>query len=96
MASKTPGTPRKSTSKKSSANQSRTVTPINQATNLASLNGPAEPSTIAQLEPGLQEEIRRRAYQLYEERGRQDGFHQEDWKRAEEEVLSRSQREKSA
>lgn len=97
MASKTPGTPRKSSSaRKSSAKQSKTVTPIDQAQNPVSVNGVAEPSTIAQLEPELQEEIRRRAYELYEERGRQDGFHQDDWKRAETEVLSRYQREKSA
>src|SRR5258706_14041088 len=33
------------------------------------------------------DEIRRRAYQLYEERGRQDGSHEEDWHRAETELL---------
>jgi hypothetical protein len=44
----------------------------------------------------LEEEIRRRAYELYEERGRQDGLHHEDWERAQTEVLSRYQKEKSA
>jgi Protein of unknown function (DUF2934) len=31
--------------------------------------------------------IRRRAYELYEKRGRQDGHAEEDWLRAEAEVL---------
>jgi Protein of unknown function (DUF2934) len=31
--------------------------------------------------------IRRRAYELYEERGRQDGHAEEDWLRAEAEIL---------
>ncbi|HMF92127.1 MAG TPA: DUF2934 domain-containing protein [Candidatus Angelobacter sp.] len=38
---------------------------------------------------GLEEEIRRRAYELYEARGRAEGFDQEDWDRAKAEVLSR-------
>jgi hypothetical protein len=37
----------------------------------------------------LEEQIRRRAYELYEARGRADGFDQEDWSRARAEVLSR-------
>lgn len=39
--------------------------------------------------PDLEEEIRRRAYELYEERGREHGFDQDDWLRAEAEVRSR-------
>lgn len=31
--------------------------------------------------------VRRRAYELYEERGREDGHAEEDWMRAEAEVL---------
>ena len=38
----------------------------------------------------MEEEIRRRAYQLYEERGGQHGSDQEDWLRAEAEVRARS------
>jgi len=34
----------------------------------------------------LQEEIRRRAYELYEQRGKDDGHDLEDWLRAESEV----------
>ena len=35
----------------------------------------------------LEEQIRARAYELYEERGREDGHHEEDWIAAEREVL---------
>jgi hypothetical protein len=41
------------------------------------------------LDAVLEEEIRRRAYELYEARGRAEGFDQEDWNRAKAEVLSR-------
>lgn len=37
----------------------------------------------------LEEEIRARAYQLYEEAGRQQGRDQEYWLRAESEILQR-------
>ena len=43
--------------------------------------------------PGIDEEIRRRAYELYEERGRQDGFDEQDWARAESEILIKYKRE---
>lgn len=35
------------------------------------------------------DEVRRRAYELYEARGRQDGFHEQDWFTAEQEVRGR-------
>ncbi|HXE89838.1 MAG TPA: DUF2934 domain-containing protein [Terriglobales bacterium] len=57
----------------------------------------AKPPKSAQSEPGhatsvlngLEEEIRQRAYELYVERGYEDGHDTEDWLRAESEVLSR-------
>lgn len=42
--------------------------------------------------PSLADQIRRRAYELYEERGRQEGRELEDWLRAEEEVTGRKAR----
>ncbi len=36
--------------------------------------------------PNVEEEIRRRAHELYEERGREDGHDMEDWLRAEAEI----------
>jgi hypothetical protein len=38
------------------------------------------------------EQIRCRAYELYEERGREDGHEVEDWLRAEAEVTGRAER----
>jgi len=37
--------------------------------------------------PSLQEKIRRRAYELYVQRGNQPGSEVDDWLRAEEEIL---------
>jgi Protein of unknown function (DUF2934) len=37
--------------------------------------------------PNVEDEIRRRAYELYEQRGREDGHDVDDWLRAEEEVM---------
>jgi hypothetical protein len=121
MAGKTPGAPRKNTSKKTATKQTKAVTPISQGDsseqavttftevainsaertvtpisqrNVKSAEGRKNDS--AHVPPGVHEEIRRRAYQLYEERGRLHGFHHDDWARAEREILSRFEREKSA
>ena len=40
----------------------------------------------------LEQDIRRRAYALYEERGREDGHALEDWLRAEEEITRQKAR----
>jgi hypothetical protein len=40
----------------------------------------------------LEYQIRRRAYELYEERGREDGHELEDWLRAEEEITGKKTR----
>ena len=37
---------------------------------------------------GLEDEIRRRAYEIWEDRGRREGKELEDWCRAEAEILS--------
>jgi hypothetical protein len=36
----------------------------------------------------IQEEIRVRAFELYEERGRADGYQEKDWYQAEKEILN--------
>ncbi|HYL15132.1 MAG TPA: DUF2934 domain-containing protein [Terriglobales bacterium] len=36
--------------------------------------------------PNIEEEVRHRAYELYEERGRENGHDLDDWLRAEAEV----------
>jgi hypothetical protein len=40
--------------------------------------------------PNLEEEIRRHAYELYEERGREDGHDLDDWFRAEAEISAKN------
>ena len=40
----------------------------------------------AEAHPNLEEEVRHRAYELYEQRGRQDGRDLDDWLQAEAEV----------
>lgn len=96
MAEKTPGKTRNSTSsKKAPAQKASTVTPISQG-GLSHEGSSTKPIQARATEPTIVEQIRRRAYELFEQRGRQEGFHDEDWAQAEAEVLSKYQRDKSA
>jgi Protein of unknown function (DUF2934) len=53
-------------------------------------NPPKKPSATAISEPKeLEHQIRMRAHELYEERGREDGHEMEDWVRAEEEITQK-------
>lgn len=47
-------------------------------------------SVAAATGENVTEQIRRRAYQLYEERGREDGHAEQDWLQAEAEILARN------
>lgn len=98
MAEKTSGRTRKSTSsKKTASSNPANVTPINQGNSPPSATNPETNETKTRLtEFVLVEQIRYRAYELFIERGRIDGFDQEDWARAEAEILAKFQREKSA
>ncbi len=50
----------------------------------------AAPSNLAVMPPvNLDEEIRKRAYEIYQERGGNHGLDQDDWYRAEQEVRAR-------
>jgi hypothetical protein len=91
MAGKTSGPSQKGkTSRKPTSQQGK-------AASSGKESGPGRKrAPVSPLYPEMEEEVRHRAYELYEKRGRQEGFHQEDWIRAEEEVRSRYQREKSA
>jgi Protein of unknown function (DUF2934) len=44
----------------------------------------------------LEDAIRRRAYEIYEQRGRADGFELDDWVQAEAEVLDSKEMPKAA
>jgi Protein of unknown function (DUF2934) len=46
--------------------------------------------------PSCEQAIRERAYELYEQRGREDGRAEEDWFQAELEILSGSHQQKAA
>jgi hypothetical protein len=94
-----PSKPRKTTSaKQGAAQQKSTVTPIGQGANVAETINRAFPP--ADHKPAgdqrIEEEIRVRAYELFEQRGRLEGFQDEDWARAEAEVLAKYRRNKSA
>ena len=104
--------PRKTTSSKQTGQPGSTVTPIGPAGNLRETQSSAATQADQRVadqrnhdqknqdhrnQAGARiEEIRVRAYELFEQRGRQEGFNDEDWPRAEAEVLARYRRDKSA
>lgn len=73
-------TPQPETARTATSIAARTTPSLSAAKD----NGGARPS-----QEQLQEAIRHRAYQLYCERGHQGGSPEEDWSRAEREVMSR-------
>ncbi|HEY6253824.1 MAG TPA: DUF2934 domain-containing protein [Candidatus Angelobacter sp.] len=90
MAEKTPGRRKNPTPKKTS----KPPIPIDSGASPSSLTaaltgGQADNTAGTDRYPGIQEEIRLRAYELYESRGRLDGFQEEDWMRAETEILAK-------
>ena len=98
MATK-PSKPRKTTSAKEGAAQKKsTVTPIGQGINVAETSSRTLQPTEHRFsgDHRIEEEIRIRAYELFEQRGRLEGFHDEDWARAEAEVLDKYRRDKTA
>lgn len=55
------------------------------------------PATSALVEPEtLEDQIRARAYELYEERGKEEGHDLDDWLRAEAELTSNKHRSAAA
>ncbi|HEY6349921.1 MAG TPA: DUF2934 domain-containing protein [Candidatus Angelobacter sp.] len=92
MAEKTPGRKKTSTPKKK-VNAPIPIDGGNPPSSLttALTGGQADQVATTDRYPDMQEEIRQRAYELYEARGRQDGFQEEDWVRAEIEILARYQ-----
>jgi hypothetical protein len=93
MATKSTRKPRKAqSSKQGTAQPKSTVTPITQSGNGTETSSRGFHS----LDQRIEEEIRIRAYEFFEQRGRKEGFHDEDWARAEAEVVAKYQRDKSA
>ncbi|HKD83055.1 MAG TPA: DUF2934 domain-containing protein [Candidatus Angelobacter sp.] len=101
MAEKTSETSEKSrksnSRKKTTSKKVASVTPISQGS-LAHETNSSEPNETKShpAEPMVLEQIRFRAYEIFVERGRLHGFDQEDWARAEAEILAKFHREKSA
>jgi len=54
------------------------------------------PASVQQHGLNLEDQIRRRAYELYEQRGKEDGHDLEDWFRAEEEIKQKQGRRVAA
>jgi hypothetical protein len=52
---------------------------------------PARAKELAIEELSLEERVRRRAYELYVERGNESGSELDDWLQAEEEILRRQE-----
>ena len=50
------------------------------------------PATAASEPQELENQIRQRAFELYEARGREEGHDLDDWLRAEEEITAKSER----
>lgn len=44
----------------------------------------------------VEDQIRKRAYEIYETRGREDGHDLDDWVRAEQEIVSKETRKAAA
>ena len=97
MAEKTTGnrTPRKTQSTRKPSQSPAKPGPVSIKTGGPQPDTRIHPANTpaTQAHPRIEEEIRQRAYELYVERGRQDGFEAEDWARAETEILGRYQRE---
>jgi hypothetical protein len=53
-------------------------------------------ATAPEERPNLEEAIHRRAYQLYEKRGREDGRDLDDWLRAEAEIAAKNSKSAAA
>jgi hypothetical protein len=93
MAIKSSNKPRKTPSSKQGEAQTKSsVTSIAKASTGIDSNSRGFQSRDRRIE----EEIRIRAYELFEQRGRQEGFHDEDWARAEAEVVAKYRRDRSA
>jgi hypothetical protein len=60
-------------------------------------NATRKPPTTAASDPqGVEHQIRQRAYELYVERGSEDGHELENWLRAEQEITEKKARAASA
>lgn len=71
------------------ASSPKNTTPRKPSTRKAETATRLQMAASTHLAPGLEERIRQRAYELYEQEGRQEGRDEEYWLRAEAEVRGR-------
>jgi len=82
---------RKKTSSTLTSSPAQTLAPpASKVTSIESRSATQSPQPIGDAGHGVDEHIRRRAYELYEQRGRHDGAADQDWLRAEAELSSSS------
>lgn len=74
------------------ATTSNTVLTMPEAGSVSLIRKASPPNSS----PDLEAKIRERAYQLYQERGSTPGFENEDWFRAEREILARQSHQQTA
>ena len=55
-------------------------------------NSGKTPTKVTNPIPGLQEQVRRRAHEVYEQRGREEGHGLDDWLQAEAEVTQQQRK----
>jgi hypothetical protein len=93
MATRPSNKPRKTTS----SSKQRAAPPKSTVPTIAQVSNGTETSSrgFQSVDQRIEEEIRIRAYELFERRGRQQGFHDEDWAQAEAELLAKYRRDKS-
>lgn len=84
-------TPRKTTRSSRLENESATRSAGNTVSTAEPTTGTARNAVIEGNATLDLDDVRRRAYELYEERGGQHGRHEDDWYRAEQEVRNRTQ-----
>ena len=88
---KTPRTPATENKQVISMPEANATAPAKKAKNPTPSSVSLNPTPI-----DLEAQIRQRAYELYVERGRVDGFENEDWLKAELEIRGRLSRAQSA
>lgn len=86
--------PRNSAAKKTTKNATHVPTNSEPVSTAGPTAGTARNAVIEGNGTQDLDEIRKRAYELYEEDGRPEGRHEDHWHRAEEEVRSRNGKNK--
>lgn len=84
--------PRNSAAKKTTRSNTKVPTNSQEVSTASPVAGTEMNAIIEGNGAADLDEIRKRAYELYEEDGRQDGRHEDHWLRAESEVRNRDSR----